>query len=227
LTGGGYAYVDAVDYEGLNQWTWHLEKGYAARFDKRKTIFMHRQIMRPPKEMVVDHLDGNKVNNCRLNLRVCTCAENNRNRGKHSDAYSAYKGVTYNKAKHKWVAKCYYHGEPIWLGYFDSEVEAARAYDRKAVELFGEFARLNFPREWPPQRRAAVCAQRQEPEVKAKVRRSEGQKGRGKRTSARAQTRGHRERKRTTKSARATAAKSGRKGKRKKGEAEGRRAPPQ
>jgi hypothetical protein len=78
-----------------------------------------------------------------------------------------YKGVSCSKARHKWYAKCYYQGERIWLGYFDSEIEAARAYDRKAVELLGEFARLNFPREWPPERRAQVYAQRQEKQGKS------------------------------------------------------------
>jgi hypothetical protein len=165
LTDGCYAYVDAADYEWLNQWAWHLEDGYALRCDKGKRgkrILMHRQIMQPAKGMVVDHIDGNKANNCRVNLRVCTCSENSRNHRKRSDSFLAYKGVFYDKRRHKWGARCQYRRDRIWLGYFDNEVEAARAYDRKAVELFGEFARLNFPREWPPQRRAEVYTQRQE-----------------------------------------------------------------
>ena len=179
LTDGGYAYVDAADYEWLRQWTWHLENGYAARWDKRKKVLMHRQIMPPPRGMVVDHFDGNKVNNCRINLRVCTRSENSRNRRKCGGASSVYKGVYYNRERHKWSARCIYRDEPIWLGYFDSEVEAARAYDRMAVELFGAFARLNFPREWPPQRRAEVYTRRREPDAGEgkKVRRSQGKKG--------------------------------------------------
>jgi hypothetical protein len=163
LTDGCYAYVDAADYEWLNQWHWHLENGYAARDEKGKIILMHRQIMEPPKAMVVDHIDGNKANNCRRNLRVCTRLENIRNQRKRNGLSSIYKGVFYHKEKRKWYAKCQHRGERIWLGYFDAEVEAARAYDRKAVECFGEFACLNFPREWPPQRRAEVYARRQEP----------------------------------------------------------------
>jgi len=195
LAEGGYAYVDAADYEWLNQWTWHLEDGYAVRYDKGKRILMHRQIMQPLKGMVVDHSDGNRANNCRANLRVCTRWENNCNTRKRSGTYSGFKGVFYNKHRRKWFAMCEYKGERIWRGYFDDEFDAARAYDRIAVELFGEFARLNFPREWPPERRAEVHAQRQEKQGKSertKGRRSKakGESKKGK-TLVRAGTRGH------------------------------------
>ena len=72
LGDGFYAYVDAADYEWLSRYTWHLHNGYAARREKGRRIFMHREIMQPPKGMVVDHIDGNRINNCRFNLRVCT-----------------------------------------------------------------------------------------------------------------------------------------------------------
>ncbi len=176
MINGGYAYVDAADYEWLNRWKWHLVNGCAVRWDKGNQVFMHRQILPPPPGKVTDHGDGNKANNCRSNLRVCSQAENSRNRCKPNGASSAYKGVFYDRERHKWVAKCCCRSKPVWTGYFDTEEEAARAYDRQAVELFGEFARLNFPREWPPERRAQVYAQRQEANVKRKVRRSKGKK---------------------------------------------------
>jgi hypothetical protein len=147
LGDGGYACVDAADYEWLNQWSWHLDDGYAVRCDKGKRIFMHRLIKRAPKGMVIDHRDGNEANNCRSNLRACSRSENSRNRRKRRRTSSVYKGVYYDRHRHKWVAQCFYRGEPLWLGYFDMEAEAARAYDRKAVELFREFARPNFPHE--------------------------------------------------------------------------------
>ena len=62
----------------------------------------------------------------------------------------------------KWFAKIYFEGRRIWLGYFLHETEAARAYDAKAVELFGEFAHLDFPEEWPPDRRAQIRARHAE-----------------------------------------------------------------
>jgi hypothetical protein len=155
---GTYTYVDAGDYEELSRYTWRLENGYASRYENGKRIFMHRQIMRPPDDMVVDHIDASRANNCRCNLRVCTHAENQRNQRKRRDSHSRFKGVFLNKRRRKWYAVCRGAGKGHWRGYFDDEVEAARAYDRMAVELFPEFARVNFPKEWPPERRAEVHA---------------------------------------------------------------------
>lgn len=150
LSDGQYALVDAADYEWLNAYHWHLcSGGYAARSEKGKRILMHRQIMDPPQGMVVDHIDGNRANNCRSNLRVCTRAENQRNQRKQRGSASGYKGVGYLKGSDRCHAKLVFEGKTIWLGHFDNEVEAARAYDRAAVECFGEFAHLNFPEEWP------------------------------------------------------------------------------
>ena len=145
LGDGDYAYVDAADYDWLRRWNWHLDGGYAARQEKGSKIFMHRQIMQPPEEMVVHHRDDNKTNNCRRNLCVCTHTENTRSRRKDSGSFSVFKGVTYDKRRNKWEARCRYNGKSHLLGYFDVEVDAARAYDRAAVEWFGEFARLNLP----------------------------------------------------------------------------------
>jgi len=176
-----YAYVDAADYEWLSQWKWHAYNGYAARYEKGTWILMHRQIMQPPKGMVVDHIDGNRAINCRFNLRVCTHQENMHNNRKHSRSSSRFKGVGYLKHCRKWYARVWCMGKWIWLGYFTEEVEAARACDRKAVELFGEYARPDFPREWPPEGRAEVQAQYQEDSRerrgRKKVRNKQGRKG--------------------------------------------------
>jgi len=161
LGGGGYAYVDAADYEWLNQYHWSLDNGYAARNEKGKTIFMHRQIMQPPKGMVVDHVDSNQTNNCRANLRTATRAQNRANQRRRHDSSSRFKGVFYNRSVRRWYAKCMYARRTHCSAYFDTDVEAAQAYDHLAVAWFGEFARLNFPREWPPERRAQVYAENQ------------------------------------------------------------------
>jgi len=163
LGNGVYAYVDAADYEWLSQWTWRLHAGYAGRWEKRKMVLMHREIMQPPKGKMVDHVNGNKLDNTRANLRVCTRPENARNTRKQHSASSRFRGVTYYKAMGKWRARIGFEGRYIHLGFFTDEAEAARAYDRKAVELFGEFARLNFPEEWPARRRRRVCAKRSSP----------------------------------------------------------------
>ena len=167
LADGFYAYVDAADYEWLNQYTWRLYGGgYAARMSGGKTIFMHREIMQPPKGMVVDHVDGNKANNCRFNLRNCTPQQNRRNVGKHKKASSSFKGVWFVKRLRKWCAAVHVARKNIYLGYFADEIEAARAYDRTAVQHYGEFARLNFPEEWPPQRRAEMAKEHEKAEGK-------------------------------------------------------------
>lgn len=159
LGGGQYAYVDAADYEWLSQWTWHLMNGYAGRREKNKPILMHRQITNPPKGKVVDHADHNKLDNCRANLRICDRPQNMRNTVKHRDARSQYKGVIYRKDLNKWGARLHYKGKDLWFGSYEDEVDAARAYDRGAVELFGEYAYLNFPEDWPPARRQQVHAE--------------------------------------------------------------------
>jgi hypothetical protein len=160
LGDGVYAYVDAADYEWLSRWTWTLCNGYAGRREKGKLILMHREITQASKGMVVDHKNRNKLDNTRDNLHVCTQQENMRNRSKQRNASSRFVGVSYCKTRGKWRARIRFDGRSIYLGEFTEEVEAARAYDRKAVELYGEFARLNLPEEWPAQRRKKVCAKR-------------------------------------------------------------------
>jgi hypothetical protein len=161
VAGGYYAYVDAADYEWLSKYKWHLFGGkYAARYDNGtgKMIPMHREIMQTPPGMVTDHKDGNGMNNCRSNLRNCTRQQNLWNMGKRTGCASRYKGVCREKKSGKLFAKVVIGKKPIWLGYHDDEESAARAYDRKAVECFREFARLNFPDEWPPERRHELYA---------------------------------------------------------------------
>jgi hypothetical protein len=162
LTLGQYALVDAADYEWLSQHKWACSpSGYAARQENGKTIFMHRQIMNAPAGMVVDHIDNSRHNNCRGNLRLCTRRQNLQHLVKHHNCTSRFKGVRYCQQRHKWYARAEFEGERFWLGSFDDEIEAARTYDRLAVELFGEFAYLNFPEEWPLERRQEAYAKKE------------------------------------------------------------------
>jgi hypothetical protein len=145
LGDGHYAYVDAADYEWLSQWKWHTQGGYAVRYEKKKLIYMHRQIMDAPKGMVVDHINGNGLDNRRCNLRICTQLQNSQNSRRRRPGKSQFRGVF--PRGDKWEAAVQHNGEQMYLGLFDDEVEAARARDRKAFELAGEFAYLNFPEE--------------------------------------------------------------------------------
>jgi hypothetical protein len=149
LTRGLHALVDAEDYEWLNQHRWHASPAtghstvYAKRSTRHGSVFMHRMIMQPPKGMVVDHINGNGLDNRRCNLRICTRQENAQNRRKHVDGKSRFIGVS--PCGNKWQA---FVGHE-YVGHFDDEVEAAKARDRKAIEMYGEHAWLNFPPESP------------------------------------------------------------------------------
>jgi hypothetical protein len=207
--GGLYAYVDAADYEELSRYKWSCNNsGYAARREKGKVILMHRQIMRPPKGKIVDHIDRNRLNDCRSNLRICSEVENKQNQAKRLGCTSRFKGVYYYKKSGKWCARITFWGKASWLGCFDDEVKAARAYDRKAVELFAGFAQLNFPEEWPAERRQEVHAQWQKDSGKRVGKKGKAKATRGKRH---AQAPEHKPCKRRTCKARGVAGRSRRK----------------
>jgi hypothetical protein len=151
LTRGKFAIVDWGDYYRLSQFRWHAvfnsKTFYAARIERGKTIKMHREIMGAPKDLVVDHVDRDGLNNRRGNLRLCSAAENGRNTGSSARGTSKYKGVHWHKGARKWAAAIQYNKKVYHIGYFGDEVEAAEAYDKKAREFFGEYGYLNFPPE--------------------------------------------------------------------------------
>jgi hypothetical protein len=147
LTKGKSVMVDDEDYEWLNQWKWHYHNGYATRKPVSGRVFMHRSIMHTPKGMQTDHINGNKLDNQKSNLRVCTSQQNKLNKPKRLDNTSGYKGVTWRKDKNMWQSQIMFNGKRQYIGYFDDLEVSARAYDKKALELFGEFAWLNFPKE--------------------------------------------------------------------------------
>lgn len=150
LTQGWTTFVSDEDYDGLSKFKWYaLRNGsniYAARNEGRppfrRTIQMHTVIMKTPRGMKTDHINGNGLDNRRENLRICTHAENMRNSRPHSNNTSGFKGVAWNKRESKWVAHIRLNRKRIHLGYFDTAEAAATAYEKAARELHGEFSRI-------------------------------------------------------------------------------------
>jgi hypothetical protein len=152
LTQGKEAIIDEEDFELVNQYSWCLSgTGYAIRgiyypeTKKTSSIRMHRFILSAPKRMEVDHINGNRLDNRKENLRLCYNKENNRNKKKNRNNTSGFKGVTERKTVGgvRWLAQICNDNQAIFLGSFSSKLEAAEAHDKAAKELFGDFAKTN------------------------------------------------------------------------------------
>lgn len=151
-----YSMVDDEDYEWLNISKWYLSycKRYAYRNKKngesKKTIniSIHREIGRKYFDLIneqMDHIDGNGLNNQKSNLRKCNISQNRANTSKLDGKFSSrYKGVWFWKNRSEWCAKIEVNKTSISIGLFATEYDAAIAYDIKAKEFFGEFARINI-----------------------------------------------------------------------------------
>jgi len=143
---GKFAIVDDDDYERMCGCKWYIgHKGHVLRTvysGGKRTVYMHREVAQCPKQFQVDHANGNPLDNRKENLRVCTHEENMRNRKPESGTSSVYKGVVAHRKK--WKAQICANGKQIFLGTFNSEIDAAKAYDKAATLYHGRFARLNF-----------------------------------------------------------------------------------
>lgn len=152
LTQGKFATIDEADVELVSQYRWHAcDRGrtfYAATSrDRRSTgevIYLHRLLAKPNPDQHVDHINGDGLDCRRANLRLCTDAENRRNMRKTRGA-SRFKGVSVDPRQpgKPWCASIHYENKKVSLGSYETEVEAARAYNAAAVELHGQFANLN------------------------------------------------------------------------------------
>jgi hypothetical protein len=147
---GHVAVVDSTDFERVSGHRWTLMVGragrasYAVTWIDGRTVGMHRIIAGDPNGLDVDHRDGDGLNNRRANLRPATRSQNAANSGSRSGT-SQYKGVCWSTRRGRWIAQIRRGGRKTWIGYFDDEESAARAYDAAARAEWGEFAWLNFP----------------------------------------------------------------------------------
>ena len=156
-TRGDKFYFDESDYSQVSQYAWHKQGvGYVHAQINGKKVMLHRLLLDAQKGQQCDHINGNRVDCRRSNLRVCTHAENQRNSKKRPNSSSTYKGVSWDKNLKKWLACIRVNGKTIYIGVFISEVDAARAYNAAAVKYHKEFARINIIGQETPTTRAVM-----------------------------------------------------------------------
>lgn len=147
LTQGRFAIVDESDYDYLSQMKWNYSKTahnyYARTKINGSNKYMHRIIMKEPDGLQIDHINGDTIDNRRCNLRICTNQENARN-SKSRKGKSKYKGITWSKRDLNWKAQIQVNYVNYHIGYYDTEEEAALAYNKEAIKRFGEFAKINI-----------------------------------------------------------------------------------
>jgi hypothetical protein len=150
LTQNLFAVVDDVDFEVLNRHKWQVQRNgrniYAVRRvvveGKSVALLMHREILKPPRGLVIDHLDWNGLNNTRANLRICTQQTNIRHRRMNRNNLTGYRGVRL-RPEGTYRAEIHVEGKQISLGTFRTKRDAAKAYDRAAITHLGDDAQLN------------------------------------------------------------------------------------
>lgn len=154
LTQGKFALVDDEDFEELNKHKWYTRETFNIWYAVRaiwqgvnknvKSISMHRFIMKTPKNMQTDHIDGNGLNNQRNNLRICNNMENGCNRKINKNNTSGFKGVSYKKSRETYEARIMYQKKSFYLGNYIKAKDAALAYDKAAKKLHKQFAKINY-----------------------------------------------------------------------------------
>lgn len=153
LARGQTALVDEEFHEMVSQFKWYLlNGGYAVRTvhlgmmdgkQVKSMVYLHKFIMPAPEGMVTDHINGNKLD-CRVqNLRIISSSQNNMNRSKSRGKSSLFKGVCWDKSRSKWISVIKINSKAKNLGRYETEIEAARAYNSAAIDMFGQCAHLN------------------------------------------------------------------------------------
>ena len=135
-------YIDLDDIEGVQKYKWCLSNtGYdITRTTNNEYVLMHRFITNCPDNLVVDHINHNKLDNRKCNLRTCTSQENNKNIGRRCDNSSGITGVYWDKRRNKWYGQICINGKKKFLGYYTTKEEAIETRKQAEIEYFGEYA---------------------------------------------------------------------------------------
>ena len=142
LTKGKVALIDNKDILNISKYSWNFTNGYAYTKINNKSISMSRFLLNPPKNLWVDHINGNKLDNRRNNLRIVNPSQNSFNRLKNSSNRSGYKGVYLATNKKQWQAEIRANGKRQYLGKYSTKEEAAMAYNEAARRMHGKYAKL-------------------------------------------------------------------------------------
>lgn len=138
-----FALVDNDDFYRLNYFNWnYFNTGYTARCVKGRPLYMHREVMNCPKGLCVDHINGNRLDNRKANLRICTKAQNQCHSKLSITNKTGFRGVVLHKSG-KWRARISVKNKTKNLGYYQDKINAAKAYNDAAQMYYGEFASLN------------------------------------------------------------------------------------
>lgn len=149
LSQNKFAIVDDEDYGELSKYKWYFTKdGRAVRSVKSNhntwtPMYMHIQIVGKIEGLVIDHINGNPLDNRRNNLRHVTKTQNAQNSKSHKNTSSKYKGVSWNKEKKRWLSTICISKKRYILGYYKSELDAAYVYNVWAESFFGEYVKIN------------------------------------------------------------------------------------
>ena len=143
MADGSFFIFDKDDFMAVKNYTWSVARGYARTVHGGKNLLLHKLIAQIDEQFQVDHINQNKLDNRRLNLRAATHGQNQWNRGRRRDNTSGFKGVCFDKRRGLYMAYINANHQRQYLGYFISPRQAALAYNQAAADLHGEFACLN------------------------------------------------------------------------------------